>query len=149
MLCLCYFSSRFLNCMQKAMTSVRRCWELRFKKLKTILLPHKQSAAFFDPLFCLLSLRWGWLFCGGEEGGITLLLSHLFFATVPHGWLFLSCSALNGSPISPKTWVFYAMYYSSNRKTFFFFFFFCGLGSKGLVNDKMTRLKTPKPVLLS
>ena len=27
--------------------------------------------------------------------------------------------------------------------------FFCGLGTKGLANGKMTRQKTPKPVLLS
>ena len=30
-----------------------------------------------------------------------------------------------------------------------FSYFFCGFGTKGLVNDKMTRQKTPKPVLLS
>ena len=31
----------------------------------------------------------------------------------------------------------------------FLFFFTCGLGTKGLINDKMTRQKTPKIVLLS
>ena len=34
----CYLSSRFLNCMQKVVTSASHSWDVRLKKIRTILL---------------------------------------------------------------------------------------------------------------
>ena len=67
-----YLSSQFLNCMKKAVTFVRSCWELGFKNPKTILLNDSLDLTLFpnkiDPLFRFMKssdkdLRYLSIFC--------------------------------------------------------------------------------------